>query len=116
MTTTIYGIKNCDSMKKAFTWLKEAGVAYEFHDYARRGIDEDTLKRWAAHTGWEKLINTKGLTWRGLSDAEKSNLYEARAYQLMIAKPSLIRRPVVERDGQLMMGFDPTRFDEFFNQ
>lgn len=113
MSVRIYGIKNCDTMKKAFTWLDEAGVAYEFHDYKKVGIDATTLARWCAQTeGWQALVNTRGTTWRKLSPKQQSISDEAGAIALMIANTSLIRRPVLETpDGELLIGFDPMRFD-----
>jgi arsenate reductase len=113
MTVRIYGIKNCDTMKKAFTWLDDAGVAYEFHDYKKAGIDAATLQRWCALTdGWQALVNTRGTTWRKLSPKQQSVSDQADAIALMIEHTSLIRRPVLETtDGDLLIGFDPLRFD-----
>jgi arsenate reductase (glutaredoxin) len=117
MTVRIYGIKNCDTMKKAFNWLDEGGVAYEFHDYRKAGIDAITLARWCRRTdGWQALVNTRGTTWRKLSPRQQSVYDEAGAIALMIEHPSLIRRPVVELpDGELLIGFDPMRFDAALN-
>jgi Spx/MgsR family transcriptional regulator len=95
MTITIYGIRNCDTMKKARTWLDARGVAYAFHDYKVAGIDAATLSAWGSSVGWEKLLNRAGTTFRGLADAEKANLDEAKAIALMVANPSLIKRPVL---------------------
>lgn len=113
MSVRIYGIKNCDTMKKAFTWLDEAEIDYEFHDYKKVGIDADTLARWCAQTdGWQALVNMRGTTWRKLSPKQQSIADEAGAIALMIANPSLIRRPMLETpDGELLIGFDPMRFD-----
>ena len=107
MTLGIYGIKNCDTMQKAFTWLKDKGVAYDFHDYKASGIDAAKLKAWAGAVGWEKLLNRTGTTFKALPDAEKENLTEARALNLMTAQPSMIRRPVREVDGKIFTGFKP---------
>ncbi|MDX5363973.1 MAG: ArsC family reductase [Pseudazoarcus pumilus] len=113
MTVRIYGIKNCDTMKKAFNWLDEAGIAYEFHDYKKAGIDAATLSRWCARAeGWQALVNTRGTTWRKLSPKQQAIVDDNAAIALMGDQPSLIRRPVVELpDGELLIGFDPLRFD-----
>jgi arsenate reductase (glutaredoxin) len=103
--TTIYGIKNCDTMKKARAWLDERGVDYDFHDYKTAGIDGVHLERWCRQTGWETLLNRAGTTFRKLSDAEKSALNERKATALMIAQPSLIKRPVLELGDRLIVGF-----------
>ncbi len=107
MTLGIYGIKNCDTMQKAFTWLKVKGVAYDFHDYKALGIDAAKLKAWAAAVGWEKLLNRAGTTFKALPDADKENLTEAKALKLMTAQPSMIKRPVWEVDGKIFTGFKP---------
>ncbi|MCO4098659.1 MAG: ArsC family reductase [Gemmatimonas sp.] len=95
MTMTLYGIRNCDTMKKASAWLDARGVAYTFHDYKIAGIDAATLRAWATSVGWEKLLNRAGTTFRGLADADKANLHETKAIALMVANPSLIKRPVL---------------------
>ncbi|HRD35205.1 MAG TPA: ArsC family reductase [Rhodocyclaceae bacterium] len=112
MSITIYGIKNCSTMKKAFDWLNERGVAYRFHDYKKGGIDAETLQRWCDRAGREALINTRGTTWRKLDEHRRAVATDAAAIALMAEHPSLIRRPVVELpDGSLLLGFDPTRFE-----
>jgi Spx/MgsR family transcriptional regulator len=105
MATTLYGIRNCDTMKKAWTWLDQHGVAYGFHDYKKQGIDRETLSRWAREVGWEVLLNRSGTSFKALPDADKQDLTEAKAIGLMIAQPSMIKRPVLEGDGPLMVGF-----------
>ncbi len=107
MQLVIHGIKNCDTMKRAFAWLDGQGLAYRFHDYRRDGLDAATLQRWSARLGWEALLNKRGTTWRKL-DAERQAVgTEAEAIALMLAQPSLIRRPVLEMgDGRLLVGFD----------
>ena len=95
MTIILYGIRNCDTVKKARAWLDARGVAYVFHDYKVAGIDAATLRAWATSIGWEKLLNRAGTTFRGLSDADKADLNEAKAIALMVANPSLIKRPVM---------------------
>jgi len=107
MTLGIYGIKTCDTMQKAFTWLKDKGVAYDFHDYKASGIDAAKLKVWAGAVGWEKLLNRAGTTFKALPDADKENLTPAKALKLMTAQPSMIKRPVWEVDGKIFTGFKP---------
>lgn len=107
MTTTIYGIKACDTMKKARGWLDEKGVAYAFHDYKSAGIDAKTLDGWAKKVGWEKLLNRAGTTFRKLPDADKADINEAKAMALMLAHPSMIKRPVLEHGRDLIVGFKP---------
>ena len=110
MTTTLYGIRNCDTMKKAWTWLDRRGVAYDFHDYKKAGIDRARLERWAREVGWETLLNRAGTTFKKLPDADKAGLDEARAVDLMLAQPSMIKRPVLETGGPLMVGFKPEAY------
>jgi arsenate reductase len=110
MNLKIYGIRNCDTMKKAFAWLEGRGIAYEFHDYKKDGVPPGKLKAWAARTGWEKLANTRGPTWRKIPEAQRANLTEARALALLQEHSSAIRRPVVEAGAKLLVGFDPAEF------
>jgi len=114
--TTIYGIKNCETMKKAFAWLDDHGVRYDFHDYKKTGIDLARLKSWAKQVGWGTLLNTRGTTWRKLSPSQQANLDEAKAMRLMSENPSLIKRPVLEHGGELMVGFIPERYSEAFRK
>ena len=108
---TIYGIKNCDTMKKAFAWLDQQGVAYRFHDYKKSGIDAARLHAWSEAVGWKTLVNTRGTTWRKLPPERQEFSTQSAAVYLMVEFPSLIRRPVVETDsGQLLVGFDPTLY------
>jgi len=104
---TIYGIKACDTMKKARTWLEAHHVAYEFHDYKIAGIDNATLEAWAAKVGWEVLLNRAGTTFRKLPHASKANLDTKKAVALMAAQPSMIKRPVLDIGGALTVGFKP---------
>jgi arsenate reductase len=106
----VYGIRNCDTMKKAFAWLGQHGVDYEFHDYRREGVPAERLAAWAKAVGWEKLANTRGPTWRKIRGAGKAALDEARALALLAANPSAIRRPVVEAGKVLLVGFDADEF------
>jgi arsenate reductase len=107
LTTIIYGIKNCDTMKKARAWLDSHGVAYSFHDYKTEGISKDKLKRWADELGWETLLNRAGTTFRKLPDADKEGLNERKALSLMLAQPSMVKRPVLEIGAKLLVGFKP---------
>lgn len=105
MTTTLYGIRNCDTMKKAWTFLDGAGVAYDFHDYKKAGLDRATLEGWVRELGWEVLLNRAGTTFKKLPDADKQGLDEAKAIALMLAQPSMIKRPVLSHRGKLYVGF-----------
>jgi len=111
---TLHGIKNCDTMKKARAWLDGRGIAYAFHDYKTAGIDRTTLERWARAKGWEVLLNRAGTTFRTLPDAEKAGLNEARAIALMLAQPSMIKRPVLDRDGTFTIGFSSDTYAKVF--
>ena len=111
---TIYGIKNCDTMKKACSWLDGQGVAHDFHDYKASGIDRATLEGWARMVGWEVLLNKAGTTFRALPDADKAGLTENRAIALMLAQPSMIKRPVLDQGGKLLVGFKPDQYEKLF--
>jgi arsenate reductase len=106
MTLTLYGIRNCDTIKKARAWLDARGSAYDFHDYKTAGIDEDRLRPWAAELGWERLLNRAGTTFRKLPDAEKQGLDEDRAIALMLAQPPMIKRPLLDLGDRRLVGFD----------
>ena len=109
----IYGIKNCDTMKKARAWLDKHGVDYAFHDYKSAGIDRDRLEGWTKKAGWETLLNKAGTTFKKLPDKDKDGLTEKKAIALMLAQPSMIKRPVLELPrGGLMVGFKPEQYDE----
>ncbi len=112
--TTLYGIKNCDTMKKAWTWLDSKKVAYQFHDYKKAGIDKPTLEGWVKNVGWEVLLNRAGTTFRKLPDADKENVTEKRAIALMLAQPSMIKRPVLEAKGKITVGFKPDEYKKLF--
>ena len=111
---TIYGIKNCDTMKKARAWLDGHGVAYAFHDYKKDGIERAKLEGWAQKAGWETLLNRAGLTFRALPEADKAALTEKKAIALMLAQPSMIKRPVLDSGGKLMVGFKPDIYEKAF--
>jgi arsenate reductase len=111
MAITIYGIKNCDTMKKARAFLDTQGVSYAFHDYKTSGIDRNKLEAWAKKAGWETLLNRAGTTFRKLSDKEKEGVNEKKAIALMLAQPSMIKRPVLELPGgKILVGFKPEEY------
>lgn len=107
MTVTMYGIPNCDTIKKARTWLEEKGVAYAFHDYKKAGIDRATLAGWVAEHGWETVLNRAGTTFRKLPEPDRADLDADKAIALMLAQPSLIKRPVLDLGGRRLVGFKP---------
>ena len=107
MSYVLYGIKACDTMKKARTWLDEQGIAYQFHDYKTAGIDRGNLQKWCDEHGWETILNRAGTTFRKLDDAQKSDLDQARAIDLMLAQPSMIKRPVLDLGNRTLVGFKP---------
>jgi arsenate reductase len=108
---TIYGIKNCDTMKKARAWLEKHGVEYLFHDYKTQGIDRERLEQWCKKVGWETLLNRAGTTFRKLPENEKASVDARKAVQLMLAQPSMIKRPVLELGGgKLLVGFAPENY------
>jgi arsenate reductase len=111
MPIIIYGIKNCDTMKKAFAALDKHGVAYEFHDYKVQGIEKAKLESWVRKAGWETLLNRAGTTFRKLPDKDKADVTERKAIALMLAQPSMIKRPVLELGGgKLLVGFKPENY------
>jgi arsenate reductase len=115
MPVTIYGVKNCDTMKKARSWLDRNGVEYAFHDYKTAGIDRDRLERWAEKVGWECLLNRAGTTFKKLPEKDKSNLSTGKAMALMLKQPSMIKRPVLDvGGGRLLVGFDPEAYKAAF--
>jgi arsenate reductase (glutaredoxin) len=113
MTITIYGIKNCDTMKKARAWLDQRGVAYAFHDYKAAGIERERLEGWAKKVGWEVLLNRAGTTFKKLLEKDKEDLTEKKAVALMLAQPSMIKRPVLDLGGErLLVGFSPEAYEK----
>jgi arsenate reductase len=115
MATTIYGIKNCDTMKKARAWLEAHDVAYDFHDYKSAGLAPAKLGGWVKKAGWETLLNKMGTTFRKLPDSDKQGLTEAKAVKLMLSQPAMIRRPVLELPGgTLLVGFKPEQYEAAF--
>jgi len=109
---TLYGIPNCDTMKKARTWLESHDIAYEFHDYKKSGITRAKLVAWVKAMGWEVLLNRAGTTFRKLPDARKANIDERKAIELMLEQPSMIKRPVLERGATLLVGFNPDKYSK----
>jgi arsenate reductase len=116
MSVTIYGIKACDTMKKARAWLEAHGVAHTFHDYRSAGIEPAQLAAWARQVGWETLLNRAGTTFRKLPEDAKTGLTEAKALALMAAQPAMIKRPVLEADGRLVVGFKPEVYAKTFGR
>jgi Spx/MgsR family transcriptional regulator len=110
VNATLFGIKNCDTMKKARTWLDQHGVTYSFHDYKLAGIDRGHLARWCKLKGWEVVLNRAGTTFRNLPAADKTELNEDKAISLMLAQPAMIKRPVLEVDTQVLIGFKPDSY------
>ncbi len=111
-SVTIYGIRNCDTMKKARAWLDARGVAYDFHDYKTAGVERERLERWAGEVGWETLLNRAGTTFRKLPERDKDGLTERKALGLMLAQPSMIKRPVLDVGGRLLVGFAPDQYEK----
>jgi arsenate reductase (glutaredoxin) len=107
MTLTLYGIPNCDTVKKARTWLDARGLAYTFHDYKKAGADAARLAAWCRTAGWERVLNRAGTTFRKLPETDREGLDQAKAIALMVANPSCIKRPVAEHSGGLLVGFKP---------
>jgi arsenate reductase (glutaredoxin) len=109
---TLYGIRNCDTVKKARAWLDGHGVAYDFHDYKSAGIDEGRLRAWATEFGWERVLNRSGTTFRKLPEERRTDLDEDKAVALMLDQPSMIRRPVLDLGDRRLVGFDPAAYAE----
>ena len=114
MTVTVYGIPNCDTMKKARTWLDNHGVVYAFHDYKKLGIDEKTLRGWVKHLGWEVLLNRRGMMWRKVPDNVRASIDEASAIRLMLETPAIIKRPVLDTGKSLHVGFSEADYADLF--
>ena len=110
MTVTVYGIPNCDTVKKARVWLDQHGVDYAFHDYKKAGADRAKLEQWADEHGWETVLNRAGTTFRKLPDADKANLDRDKAVALMLAQPSMIKRPVLDLGDRRLVGFKPEAY------
>ena len=112
--TILYGIPNCDTMKKARKWLDDHNIDYTFHDYKKQGAPEKELKKWIKQLGWEALLNTRGTTWRKLDEATRSSINEKNAIEIMLENPSIIKRPVLDIDGQYHAGFNEENYKKLF--
>jgi len=115
MSLVLYGIKACDTVKKARTWLDAHGMVYQFHDYKSQGIDKPTLQQWCQQHGWEKVLNRNGTTFRKLDNAQKQDLDEAKAIELMLAQPSMIKRPMLDTGKQTCLGFNADSYAALFS-
>ena len=113
--TVIFGISNCDTVKKARTWLDKQNVDYQFHDFRRNGLTEKQIKQWLQKVELDLLLNKRSRTWRELSDSDKSNVSESKAIKLMLKQPSLIKRPVLVNGKEITVGFDPKRYQSLFS-
>ncbi|MEJ2214431.1 MAG: ArsC family reductase [Gammaproteobacteria bacterium] len=111
---TLFGIPNCDTMKKARKWLADQNVEYDFHDYKKAGIDKSTLQQWEKQVGWETLLNRRGMMWRKLSDEQKQTINRDNAIAIMLEIPSIIKRPVLVKDEQILVGFDEKQYQSLF--
>ena len=111
---TLFGIPNCDTMKKARKWLADQNVEYDFHDYKKAGIDKSTLRQWEKQVGWETLLNRRGMMWRKLSDEQKQTINRDNAVAIMLETPSIIKRPVLVKDRQILVGFDEKQYQSLF--
>jgi arsenate reductase len=109
---TMYGIRNCDTVKKARAWLDARAIAYDFHDYKTAGVDETRLRAWAAELGWERLLNRAGTTFRKLPEADREGLDERKAVALMLAQPSMIKRPLLDLGDRRLLGFGEDAYDK----
>ena len=114
--TTLYGIPNCDTMKKARAWLTDHGIDYEFHDYKKLGIDEKTLRAWVKELGWEPLLNTRGMMWRKVPADIRDRIDQASAMALMLQTPSIIKRPVLDTGKKRHVGFKPEQYEQVFGK
>lgn len=112
--TTLYGIPNCDTMKKARKWLDEAGVEYQFHNYKKDGLDPALAEQWLSELGWEVLINKRGTTWRALTDEQKTNMDNQNALAVMLDNPSIIKRPLLDTGSTKTLGFKAEQYESLF--
>lgn len=113
--TTLYGIKNCDTIKKAKSWLEQHQIEYDFHDYRKDGLERSLLEQWCNELGWENLLNRRGTTWRKLPDSDKENIDEQSAIELMMAQPAMIKRPLLDTGDQRILGFNDSTYQQIFN-
>lgn len=115
MSVTVYGIPNCDTVKKARTWLDQHSIAYTFHDYKKQGADAERIAGWVELAGWDVVLNRRGTTFRGLPDADKTGIDAVKAVSIMAANPSCIKRPVVEYSGGILVGFNAEAWAKAFS-
>lgn len=113
---TLYGIANCDTIKKARNWLREQAIEFDFHDYRKQGLQREQLQAMVSALGWEAMLNRRGTTWRGLPDGVKDNIDLESAMRVMLDNPAIIKRPILARNGQLHLGFKADQYQEIFNQ
>ncbi|HEB62933.1 MAG TPA: ArsC family reductase [Gammaproteobacteria bacterium] len=114
--TVIYGIKNCDTVRKAIKWLNNQGIEYTFHDFRKDGIDEPTVHRWISAAGWETVLNKRGLSWRQLSDEDKKGIDDNKAMKLILENPTLVKRPVLVDQDEIHIGFNEDIYTKIFNR
>ena len=115
MTVVMYGIPNCDTIKKAKNWLTQHDISFTFHDYRKQGVPQDVLAEALNELGWENVLNKRGTTYRQLSDEQKANLSASTALELLIENPAMIKRPLLVTDNTMHLGFKPAQYEEFFN-
>jgi len=113
--TTLYGIKNCDTIKKAKRWLEENNIEFTFHDFRKDGLDEKLLRQWMKNPGWQILLNKRGTTWRQLPEDVKNNINERSAFEIMKDNPAIIKRPVLMIDDECHVGFKETEYQDLFS-
>lgn len=113
--TSIYGIKNCDTMKKAMTWLTQNEIEFNFHDYRKDGLEKEFISQWIAEFGWEKIINKRGTTWRALDENTKNNMNDAQAIEAVLAQPAMIKRPLLIHNNKATLGFKAAEYETIFN-
>ena len=111
----LYGISNCDTIKKARRWLNEAGIEYQFHDYRKDGLNQSQLEQWADELDWQQLLNRRGTTWRQLTDEQKNTINRDRAVQLMLEYPAMIKRPLLDTGNSKVLGFSADRYQDLFS-
>lgn len=113
--TTLFGIKNCDTIKKARNWLAAHDIAYQFHDYRSDGLEQAQLEQWCNELGWEQLLNRRGTTWRKLAESDRDNISESTAIALMLAQPAMIKRPLLDTGSQRLLGFKAAEYEHFLS-
>lgn len=114
--TTLFGINNCDTIKKARKWLSEHNINYQFHDYRRDGLEQAQLEQWCHELGWEQVLNRRGTSWRNLPESDKDNICESTAIELMLAQPAMIKRPLLDTGKQRVLGFKAADYQQLFDK